>query len=198
MSVSRFIIALVVWLIITLTLGATFASREAEVVIPVTYAKPNVIRVLPPITAPIPTKEYNLVEVPVEPVIEINARDAELIAKTLYGEYRGEDKLQQAGVVWCILNRCDAWGKSIKEVVTAPQQFHGYSANHPVLPYLYDMAVDVMTRWEREKLGEVNVGRVLPKDYLWFGGDSRVNRFRNAYSGGTRWDWAMPNPYEEA
>ena len=198
MHTGRFILLLIFLAVIIPTMGAVFVPQEAAKVEPVSYAKPNVIRELPPITAPIVPMEYDLIEVPVEPepVIEINAREAELIAQTLYGEYRGEDKLQQAGVVWCILNRCDAYGKSIKEVVTAPMQFHGYNKNHPVLPYLYDMAVDVMTRWEKEKMGEANVGRVLPKDYLWFGGNGTINRFRNAYEGGTRWDWSLPNPYE--
>lgn len=202
MHAGRFILMLIVLMVLVPTMGAVFVPetlRDSEPVTQVTYAKPNVIRVLPPVQTPVAPAHYDLVEVPVdpEPSIEINARDAELIAQTLYGEYRGEDKLQQAGVVWCILNRCDYYGESIKAIVTAPNQFHGYSANHPVLPHLYDMAVDVMTRWEREKLGERNVGRVLPSDYLWFGGDGVTNRFRNAYTGGTRWDWSLPNPYEE-
>ena len=129
-----------------------------------------------------------------EPII--NDYEATLIAKTLYGEYRGEDKLQQAGVVCCILNRVDHYGKSIESIVTAPYQFHGYDKNHPVLPYLYDTAVDVLTRWYREKDGETDVGRVLPEDYLWFGGNGTINRFRNAYEGEYDiWDWTLPNPY---
>ena len=149
--------------------------------------------VIPVISEPTPTP----VPTP-EPTIRIAREDAEYIAKTLYGEYRGEDKLQQAGVVWCILNRCDAWDMSVEEVVTAPGQFHGYNKHNPVLDYLLETTIDVMTRWEREKLGEVNVGRVLPKDYLWFGGNGTINRFRNAYEGGTRWDWSLESPYEEA
>ena len=200
MNATRFIMALVVWMIITVTLGATFVHTPAvEPVTPVSYAKPNIMRTLPPITPITPVSHVDeFVEVPVDPkpIIEINARDAELIAQTLYGEYRGEDLLQQAAVVWCILNRCDAWDASIKEVVTAPGQFHGYCKSNPVLPELYDMAADVMYRWQLEKQGEWNVGRILPSDYLWFGGDGRINHFRNAFKGGTKWDWSMPNPYE--
>lgn len=204
MHAGRFILILLVLAVLVPTMGAVFVPETRVETVPVTqvtYAKPNIMRVLPPILTPVvcDSDPADFEEVPVEPqpVIEINARDAELIAQTLYGEYRGEDLLQQAGVVWCILNRCDAWGASIREVVTAPGQFHGYSKSHPVLPELYDMAADVMYRWEREKLGERNVGRVLPSDYLWFGGDGRVNHFRNKFTGGTKWDWSMPNPYEE-
>ena len=148
-----------------------------------------------PTPTPPPVESVEPVETPI--VYEINEHEATLIAKTLYGEYRGEDLLQQAGVVWCILNRCDAWNESIEAVVTAPGQFHGYNKNHPVLDYLYDMAVDVMTRWEREKQGETDVGRVLPSDYLWFGANKTYtqNVFRNAFTGGTKWDWSLENPY---
>jgi hypothetical protein len=61
------------------------------------------------------------------------------------------------------------------------------------------MAVDVLTRWEREKLGEADVGRVLPADYLWFGANKSytLNVFRNAFTGGDRWDWSYPDPYKE-
>ena len=43
---------------------------------------------------------------------------------------------------------------------------------------------------------QVEVGRVLPADYLWFSGDGKRNHFRNAYRGGDRWDWSLPSPYE--
>lgn len=154
--------------------------------------KPEVIplaRELKPIPTPEPTPE-----------ITIDPYEAELIAKTLCGEYRGPDKLQQAAVVWCILNRCDAWGQSIEAVVTAPGQFHGYNKHNPVLDYLLETTIDVMARWEREKLGETDVGRVLPKDYMWFAANSdyTANIFRNAYKWPyDKWDWSLESPYEE-
>lgn len=133
-----------------------------------------------------------------DPVVEVNARDAEMIAQALYGEYRGPDKMQQAAVVWCILNRCDYLDEDIETIVTAPYQFIGYDAYNPVTPELYDMAVDVMTRWHLEQLGQEDVGRVLPKDYMWFTGNGTVNTYRNCFTGGDVWDWSLPNPYEEA
>lgn len=190
MYIGRFILAFVACMVIALTLGAVYGPQEEASLEPVTYAKPNVIRVLPPIETPMQTIEP-------EPVIEVNARDAELIAQTLYGEYRGYDKLQQAGVVWCILNRCDYYGESVKAIVTAPNQFHGYDAGNPIEPYLYDMAVDVLTRWEKEKLGEENVGRVLPKEFMWFAGTGTENIFRDAYYRGQTWDWSLESPYAE-
>lgn len=40
------------------------------------------------------------------------------------------------------------------------------------------------------------VGRVLPKEYLYFSGDGIRNTFRTQYKGGTRWNWSLPSPYE--
>lgn len=133
------------------------------------------------------------------PAITIDTYSAELIAKTLYGEYRGENMLQQAAVVWCILNRCDYYGMSIEAVITQPNQYLGYDEDNPVLDELYDMACDILYRWEREKRGEADVGRVLPREYMWFHGDGRINHFRDAFNGSyTYWGWSLPNPYEEA
>ena len=131
------------------------------------------------------------------PAVTISQYDAELIAKTLYGECRSCSKLQQAAVAWCILNRADHYGMSVEDVVTSPGQFAGYSAKYPVLPELLELAEDVLRRHAMEQLGAVEVGRVLPEEYLWFSGDGRENYFRNAYSTSERWDWSLPNPYTE-
>lgn len=119
------------------------------------------------------------------------------IAKTVWGEARGCSTLQQAAVIWCILNRVDHEGmpNDIISVVTQPSQFHGYNPNHPVTDEIYALTVDVIDRWTREKNGETNVGRVLPKDYIYFHGDGVRNYFKNAYTGGDIWDWRFGNPY---
>ena len=132
-----------------------------------------------------------------EPKVQISEYDAQLIAKTLYGEYRGPDKLQQAAVAWCILNRTDHYGESVEDIVTAPNQFMGYSKHNPVDEELYATAVDVLRRHALEKAGMEEVGRILPKEYMWFAGDGQKNHFRNKYSSGQRWDWSLPNPYIE-
>ena len=122
--------------------------------------------------------------------------EATYIAKTLYGEARGVNQTEQAAVVWCILNRADAWDMDIIEVITAPGQFSGYRSSNPVWPELYDLAQDVLTRWRRERNGETDVGRVLPQGYMWFSGNGRENIFRDAYRGGSVWDWSWESPYD--
>lgn len=129
------------------------------------------------------------------------AEEAEYIAKTLYGEARGCSTTEQAAVVWCILNRVDdesgLWPDDIIGVVTQESQFIGYSPEHPVLPELYDLAMDVLGRWQLEKDGEIDVGRVLPADYCYFQGDGKHNYFRQEFEDGPVWDWGMETPYEK-
>lgn len=135
-----------------------------------------------------------------EPVENWNA-EAEVIAKTVYGEARGCSATEQAAVVWCILNRVDdtsgLWPDDIIGVATQDSQFHGYSESHPVEPELYALGLDVIARWQQEKAGESDVGRVLPKEYCYFTGDGLQNTFRTEWRGGTTWDWSLPSPYEE-
>lgn len=135
-----------------------------------------------------------------EPVANTMGTEAEYIAKTLYGEARGCSTTEQAAVVWCVLNRVDdgsgLWPDDIIGVVTQEYQFAGYSPEHPVLPELYDLALDVLERWQREKAGEDDVGRVLPEDYCYFHGDGKHNYFRQEYEGGPAWDWGLETPYE--
>ena len=122
--------------------------------------------------------------------------EAIYLARLLYGEYRGEDKVQQAAVVWCVLNRADNWDRDIIEVIAAPGQFSGYRASNPVQPELYEMAIDVLGRWTFEHDGMTDVGRVLPREYMWFSGDGATNIFRDAYRGGSVWDWSWESPYD--
>lgn len=123
--------------------------------------------------------------------------EAVVLAKMLWGEARGiQSDAEKAAVIWCVLNRVDAYGKSIIDVTTAPNQFVGYRSSNPVDEKLYDLCEDVLGRYFAEKNGEQDVGRVLPADYLFFSGDGQHNRFRNAYRGGDVYNWSLRNPYE--
>lgn len=120
-----------------------------------------------------------------------------VLAKMLWGEARGvSSDTEKAACVWCALNRVDHGYGDIVTVVTAPKQFVGYREGNPVDDSLITLCIDVLTRWYAEKDGQAEVGRVLPANYLWFSGDSKRNHFRNAYKGGTVWDWSLPSPYE--
>ena len=126
--------------------------------------------------------------------------DIELIARTIWGEAEVCNTTERAAVAWCILNRVDAWGQSIETVVTAEGQFLGYKPYGECPEEFYDLAADVVSRWEREYAGEEDVGRVLPKEYLWFRGNEEQthNRFRNAWDGDYDvWEfYYIESPYE--
>ncbi len=137
-----------------------------------------------------------------EPILYYTENDVTMLAKVAYCEARGiKSKTEIACVMWTILNRFDSgkYGSSIAGIITAPNQFAYYRSARTVSDYGYDLkelARDVLSRWNREKNGETEVGRVLPASYCWYTGDGRNNHFRNAYRGGNRWNYSLQSPYE--
>lgn len=123
--------------------------------------------------------------------------DIVMLAKLMYQECGGiPSDTEKACVPWTVLNRVDEYDKTISEVITAKDQF-AYYESRPVDDALYKLAEDVLIRWNNEKNGEDDVGRVLPRDYLWFSGDGEHNHFRNAYKGHfSTWDYSLETPYE--
>lgn len=148
-----------------------------------------------------------------QPATEYAARmytdaDAVALAQMAYGESRGVLPLaldgksispayQQACSMWVALNRFDAGfeGESIAEIVAAPRQFHGYDPEHPISDELLALAYDVLERWQEEKNGAADVGRVLPAEYLFFTGNGDHNNFTVEYGTGIYYTWELPDPY---
>jgi hypothetical protein len=183
---KQWFVILLLSLVAIIVIGMTIDTRSDEAhseTINETIETPEVT----PETPPIPDLGY------------LRNEPARYIAKTVWGEARGCSTTEQAAVIWCILNRVDTedryYPDDIISVITQKNQFHGYSSKHPVTDDIYNLTIDVLTRWMREKNGEVNVGRVLPKEYLWFSAKNNVNYFRDAYSGGNTWDWRFESPY---
>lgn len=124
-----------------------------------------------------------------------NETHAIALAKLLWAEARGvPSDTEKAAVVWCVINRVEAGYGNVMEVLTAPNQF-AYYIRSPVDAHLYALAVDVLIRWDMERCGYEEVGRVLPLQYLWFNGYAGRNWFRPAYNSSVRWDWSLPTPY---
>ena len=135
-----------------------------------------------------------------EPEYIPDAAEVEALAKMLYGEARGiTSDMEKAACVWCVLNRVDdpRFPDTVLEVLEAPYQFAGYSADYPVLPELAVLAADVLKRYHAEKNGEENVGRVLPAEYMYFTGDGRNNHFTIGWKDAETWDWSLQNPYDD-
>ena len=129
-----------------------------------------------------------------------DAAEVEALAKMLYGEARGvTSDTEKAACVWCVLNRVDdsRFPDTVLEVVAAPYQFAGYSADYPVLPELERIAADVLTRYHEEKSGGENVGRVLPADYCFFTGDGEHNYFTIGWKDTETWGWTLSSPYDD-
>lgn len=128
----------------------------------------------------------------------VDLDDAELIGRVIWGEAGGiESKTERAAIAWCILNRADAWDMTVEEVVTAPNQFQGYRKSGECPKEHINLAVDVLTRWTREKNGEAPVGRVLPAEYLYFIGDGSHNYFTEEWRDGLFWQWRLTSPYTD-
>jgi hypothetical protein len=124
-------------------------------------------------------------------------KDVELIGRTIWGEAGGvQSKAERAAVAWCILNRVDAFEQSIEEVVTAPYQFQGYRPEGDCPEEHFELAEDVLERWQMEKYGIADVGRVLPADCLYFLGDGQRNHFTNEWQSTDYWGWELPDPYK--
>lgn len=131
-----------------------------------------------------------------------DSADAEIMARCMWGECRGMPSTKEkAAVAWCILNRVDddRWPGTIKEVITQPNQFTGYRSSNPVDEELLWIANDVLGRWESEKAGDEDVGRVLPREYCFFvSGYNGHNNFGTSWPIGREiWDWSLPDPYTE-
>jgi len=154
-----------------------------------------------PSQVPEPTETPLPEETPATEYAVFACEEAVYLAKVVYGEALVCPTTERAAVVWCILNRVDDghgyWADDVIGVVTQPSQFHGYDEDYPVLPELYELALDVLGRWQAEKNGASDVGRVLPAEYLYFHGDGEHNYFRTEWRGGVTWDWSLPSPYEE-
>lgn len=142
-------------------------------------------------------------DVPAEPMYELNEEDVNILTNVVYGEARGLNNLERSAVVWCILNRVDSdkFPNTIYEVITAPNQFEGYSstrkASGEVWESCRELVIDVLIRYHKEKDGWGNVGRTLPNDYYFFWGDGKHNHFRKTWKSYDYWDWSLDNPYED-
>lgn len=112
--------------------------------------------------------------------------DAEMIAKTVWGEARGCSDDQQEAAVWCILNRVDdeRFPDTIEGVITESGQFFGYSASNPLDDDILSIVLRVLTVWATESMMPAHEReRLLPPEYVYFSGDGSENAFATAYMG---------------
>ena len=126
----------------------------------------------------------------------VREKYAVMLAKTIKIEAGGiQSTVEKACIAWTALNRSDAQQVPLDKILTKPKQF-AYDPNTSVRADLLALSYDVLDRWAAERLGATDVGRVLPKDYLWYSGNTKHNFFRNDYYGHVYWNYSLPNPYD--
>lgn len=110
-----------------------------------------------------------------------------IMAQMLWGEIRGGSDDAVAAVCWCVCNRAtERTPAAVITQIQAPGQFHGYKSDYPVDDRLYKIAENVLMQWMMEPYTTVGINRILPEDYIYFGGDGQYNTFRNKYEGGEK------------
>lgn len=153
------------------------------------------------------------------PIFEYDIYDIVCLAKLIQGEGGGLSKLEKSAIVWCALNYLDSgkWEHTIIEIVKSPNRFTGYSENCKVTNENIWIAQDVLERYARELMGEDDVGRTLPKEYIcfrgfkWYDKAAELDLYKPTYSHNwyftvedyrkdkwerNYWNWSLTNPYE--
>lgn len=90
-------------------------------------------------------------------------REAEAIARVLYGTARNSTPENQRLVVWCIINRSEHSGypDSIVEVCEQKNQWMGYRSDNPVVKAYYDLAYEELQSYSESG------HRAVPVEYVF-------------------------------
>ena len=134
-----------------------------------------------------------------EQKVYIDQQDVSMLARLIWIEARGVKTTdEKAAVVWCVLNRVDSdeYPDTVAAVISQKNQFADYDPDYPETEEDREIAEDVLNRWLAEKDGEEDVGRVLPKEYVFFAGDGYQNYYFSEWNGDDYWDWSLPSPYD--
>ena len=104
-------------------------------------------------------------------------REAEYIAKVIYGTARNHVDSDKKAVVWCILNRVEHYAHpdTIAEVCEQPKQWMGYSSDNPVLTENYDLALTELKIWYNDG------HRPMSSDYIYLSWSSNEILLRDTF-----------------
>ena len=180
--------ALVLLLILAALISPALGGNE---IIPeppkVAAYRPTVIPRAPEVVATEPSEIESFGEALEAAKSEVDDELAEWLGRAIWGEAGGVQSAdERAAVAWCALNRVDAWGTDIWDVLNVGA-FHGLAIQGEVPAEHVELARDVLARWALEAEGWVDVGRALPEQYLYFEGDGVRNHFSTEYGGGQYW-----------
>ena len=104
-------------------------------------------------------------------------REAEYIAKVLYGTAANHADSDKKAVVWCVLNRVDhnSHPDTVEEVCEQPKQWMGYSSDNPVVADLYELALEELKVWHS---GE---HRPMNSSYIYLSWSSKEILLRDTF-----------------
>lgn len=104
-------------------------------------------------------------------------REAEYIAKVIYGTARNHSDSDKRAVVWCILNRVEHYSHpdTIAEVCEQPKQWMGYSDENPVLEDIYELALAELKTWHS------GGHRPMSNDYIYLSWSSKEILLRDTF-----------------
>lgn len=104
-------------------------------------------------------------------------REAEYVAKVIYGTARNHADSDKRAVVWCILNRVEhhSHPDTVAEVCEQPKQWMGYSSENPVLTELYDLALTELKIWHNDG------HRPMSNDYIYLTWSSKEILLRDTF-----------------
>jgi hypothetical protein len=104
-------------------------------------------------------------------------REAEYIAKVIYGTAKNHADSDKKAVVWCILNRVEhhSHPDTVAEVCEQPKQWMGYSDDNPVLTENYDLALAELKIWHGDG------HRPMSNDYIYMSWSSKEIILRDTF-----------------
>ncbi|MCI8331642.1 MAG: hypothetical protein HFE78_02305 [Clostridiales bacterium] len=125
---------------------------------------------------------------------EISDEELTLLAQLIQGEAGSSPLTQKAAIVWVVFNRIDNGYGDLTDVVTGGA-FHGWGEWQEASEENKMLAKDVYIRWQAEKAGFTEVGRIIPPNCCHFSGNGMRNLFRVGGLKGEVWDFRWQSPY---
>lgn len=109
--------------------------------------------------------------------VDLIEKEAEYIAKVIYGTAKNHADSDKRAVVWCILNRVEhyAYADTVKEVCEQQKQWMGYSEENPVLTDNFELALAELKIWHS------NDHRPVSDEYIYLSWSSKEILLRDTF-----------------
>lgn len=107
-------------------------------------------------------------------------REAEAMARVLYGTAQRCGEEARRAICWCIINRCEStiFPDSVEGVCAQEAQWMGYSAENPVIEELYETARGVVDAWHD------GGRRMIGTDFLYMSWEGTTISLRTSFEEG--------------